>query len=207
MPIYYFDFDDTLFPTSWLISWVKDLTHPIELSEAVKAALAQYSKILYELISYCTTHGRMIIVTNAEARWVQEMMERYLPQISLTDVVVYSAADYIREKLPDTPYQRWKLVMFRQLLPNNPEESIYCAGDCSNDLDCFWEAVLETKIRYHAMHAARFMEHPLLFQLKRSLLQLLVDLKNPPSTHHYVEYRYHWDPTASNKDQQSLPIT
>ena len=73
-----FDYDDTILPTSFLSKhgFKLDSTKPVG---DVKAALDEYSLLVNLTLKEAKKRGHVIIVTNAEAGWIQLTAEKFLP--------------------------------------------------------------------------------------------------------------------------------
>jgi len=63
------DWDDTLFPTSWVINNKIDLTDPNNRIIYYKF-FNKLDNILYDLLSNMSTFGKVIIITNAMIKWI-----------------------------------------------------------------------------------------------------------------------------------------
>lgn len=64
------DWDDTLFPTSWVINNKIDLTDPNNRIIYYKF-FNKLDNILYDLLSNMLTCGKVIIITNAMIKWIE----------------------------------------------------------------------------------------------------------------------------------------
>ena len=114
--ITFLDWDDTLLATS-------ALTHYGFLlgSKPPTGEIAKILKLLEEstinLITLLLTRGEVIIVTNAEDRWVQMSAAKWMPKVAtiLSKVSIISARSTYRHKFPDSPL-KWKFHAFHEKL-------------------------------------------------------------------------------------------
>jgi hypothetical protein len=73
-----FDYDDTILPTSFLSKHGFKLDSPAPTGD-LKRALSDYSRHVNRTLKEAKKRGHVIIVTNAEAGWIQLTVEKYMP--------------------------------------------------------------------------------------------------------------------------------
>lgn len=81
------DWDDTLFPTTWVredckLDWrysLDEQLRPGQRLEAIKALLAKHLVRVEEFLDYASTVANILIVTLARRPWVENSMEKFMP--------------------------------------------------------------------------------------------------------------------------------
>jgi hypothetical protein len=97
-----FDFDDTLFATSW--STGKEPFKSKELSES-----------MYELITTAAKYGKVYIITNATMGWLRQCTDLFLTRSDIfNNVETLSTID--SGIAATVPLQYWKTVAFEKVL-------------------------------------------------------------------------------------------
>ena len=119
-----FDFDDTLFPTTHVIT-TKSFTE--EEINKINESIKQLFENLWE------RNYKIIIITNAELEWIKTWKE-YIP--ILNEVDIYSARDKYEKK--NIPQNNWKkllyLNLFTKKLLNYTGKVIYQTSNEANYL-------------------------------------------------------------------------
>lgn len=107
-----FDWDDTLFPTTWLS------VHNIKVDKIYDSTLLKYfkeiDKLIYKMFQSIKNY-ESIIVTNASTLWVRMCME-LLPLTKNIEIKVYSSREYYKKKNGETNNQSndlWKKIFFK----------------------------------------------------------------------------------------------
>ena len=116
-----FDFDDTLFPTTHIIT-TKSFTE--EEINKINESIKQLFENLWE------RNYKIIIITNAELEWIKTWKE-YIP--ILNEVDIYSARDKYEKK--NIPQNNWKKLLYLNLFTKKLINYNYvvCIGDSEND--------------------------------------------------------------------------
>lgn len=116
-----FDFDDTLFPTTHIIT-TKSFTE--EEIKKINESIKQLFENLWE------RNYKIIIITNAELEWIKTWKE-YIP--ILNEVDIYSARDKYEKK--NIPQNNWKKLLYLNLFTKKLINYNYvvCIGDSEND--------------------------------------------------------------------------
>ena len=116
-----FDFDDTLFPTTHVIT-TKSFTE--EEINKINESIKQLFENLWE------RNYKIIIITNAELEWIKTWKE-YIP--ILNEVDIYSARDKYEKK--NIPQNNWKKLLYLNLFTKKLINYNYvvCIGDSEND--------------------------------------------------------------------------
>ena len=81
MPVIIFDWDDTLFPTSFLANLGLHIEGPDAPAE-IQSKLDIFSQCMLLTINQAKNYGRVVIVTNAETGWVELTSAKFMPQVA-----------------------------------------------------------------------------------------------------------------------------
>lgn len=114
-----FDWDDTLFPTSWVVGNDIDLADP-KIQNKFIVYFSRLDMLLYKLLTTCIEYGTVFIVTNAVIKWVQ-VSSSILPntqKIINNNIKILSARDTYQSDYPDR-MDLWKRLTFQDLVFNN----------------------------------------------------------------------------------------
>ncbi len=141
-PLIILDWDDTLFPTSWLVSNnINIKINPEDIPENIKKEFFDLEKIIFNFIDHVKNLGNLFIITNSEEGWVHFSC-KFMPNISriLSDVHIISARTMYYDDYPNNP-EIWKQKVFSNIintyiLKNNINNSlldIISIGDSYND--------------------------------------------------------------------------
>jgi len=148
-PLIILDWDDTLFPTSWLISNNIDIKiNPDDIPENIKNEFSELEKIILNFINHVKNLGKFFIITNSEEGWVIsscKFMSNLLHVLS--DVHIISARTMYSDEFPNNP-EIWKHKVFSNIinsyiLKNNINNSlldIISIGDSYNDREALFIA-------------------------------------------------------------------
>ncbi len=82
------DWDDTLFPTSYLEA--RGIDDPSEASERVRSVMARVERRAISLVN-CAMVTNVAIVTTASAGWVRDCLARWMPE--LRDVLIENSVE------------------------------------------------------------------------------------------------------------------
>jgi len=88
------DWDDTLFPTSWVMKNKLDLSDP-QVREKYKPLFSELDNVLNKFLTKITNIGKVIIVTNASESWINtsKKLLPYSSKIINKKIKVVSARD------------------------------------------------------------------------------------------------------------------
>jgi hypothetical protein len=151
-----FDWDDTLFPTSFL-SYVgfEKVQSDIKLQKSLSKIDKHVSKLLHKAVRF----GKTCIVTNASQNWVETSSETYLPHtyafIKKMEVTVISARAKYEKQFPNEP-KRWKQEAFLALKEN-------LEGSVLTNIISIGDSTLELEA---AQHVCRVLDQALLKTIK-----------------------------------------
>ena len=117
------DYDDTLFPTTELRRLGYATTVQEQLPDAELAEIQLIEAQAVRLVELCAQHGSVILLTNAEGRWLRLSTASYMPRLH-KQLAQHSRTVYGREfaeTCPDDP-GRWKELAFRDVLQSLRQE-------------------------------------------------------------------------------------
>lgn len=154
-----FDWDDTLLPTSEIMS-----DHPPSQNE-LEAVAAEAS----QLFTLAKTLGTVMIITNATRSWVQQSCTNYLPAFlpCLKDVEVISARDKFEKRFPDNPTQ-WKVEAFCEVKENSGTiANLIALGDSTAEMEALHAMAKLYRLSY--TKTLKFKERPRCTELQHEL--------------------------------------
>lgn len=116
-----FDWDDTLFPTTWLTDNGIDLSDQNTQNKFI-VYFSKLDMLLYNLLINCLNYGSIFIVTNASAKWINTSMVM-LPNTKKIisknmNINIISARDMHQEDYPNK-IDIWKKLTFQNITLNN----------------------------------------------------------------------------------------
>ncbi|KAG9389546.1 putative apicomplexan-conserved protein [Carpediemonas membranifera] len=125
-----FDWDETLFPSSWAAALGTNDATSKQVEEAVKKleiTIHNAFSVLFTTIP----NAIISIVTTARARWIAASIQRFCPSLSqfMDRVQIISARDlfenrYSAERHGESAYVVWKLMSFIHLVKSAKSESV-----------------------------------------------------------------------------------
>lgn len=134
-----FDWDDTLFPTSWMVKNNIDLTKKSTQQQYINL-FSKLDAVLFELLNNINKNSQIIIITNAMAKWVEismVMLPKSQPIIT-NNIPIISARESYKNKFPNDMTQ-WKLYTFKDVIKSHYEKypncnNIISVGDANYEL-------------------------------------------------------------------------
>jgi hypothetical protein len=170
--IFIFDWDDTLFPTSWLLykKYINNnsMVSLSQLNLEDQSTLTNYSQKIAILLEKCLHIGHVIIVTNADNGWISTCISKFMPNLVelITRILCYSAKHLFQKTF--IPFY-WKVATFSHALHNYMDKkyqtSVISFGDSeyeknANKLFCMnYENCYSKVIKY--------IENPSITQLEK----------------------------------------
>jgi len=108
-----FDWDDTVFPSSWVQDQGLRLEGEFELSESQQKELGELARLAAETLSLAKRLGTLVLVTNAERGWIELSCQKFMPALcpSLENVKLLSARTQYESPVVNSPFE-WKLRAF-----------------------------------------------------------------------------------------------
>ena len=125
--LFIYDWDDTLFPTSWIIRndySIRTLNHKL------KMYFTYLDKLVFNLLNNTMKLGDVIIVTNASIKWIEECLE-CMPSVRKlikSFIPVLSARDKY-SKLYPTEIEYWKKNTFNEITFKRLHKQVISIGD------------------------------------------------------------------------------
>jgi len=180
-----FDYDDTLFPTSFLAHHGYRLDGP-DASPDVQAVLDEYSEFVEKSLLEASEHGQVVILTNAETGWIELTSQKFLPRLSellVTFPLVSARSTY--EPLGITSPFQWKLKAFESVIEDHYASLAAKNMSCIRNVLSFGDSVHErdaahqvcSKLSRTLCKSIKFMERPDVTQLikQHSLIRECLD--------------------------------
>ena len=171
-----FDWDDTLFPTSFLArNGYFENINSVEKEDKILKKLEKLEKSVIELINISLNKGEVYIITNAALGWVEYTANKFYPKFSkiLDKITVISARGEWEGTFPDD-IKIWKMQAFsnlRNYFDNKLVTNIICLGDSMLEIEagkflanCFKEAFIKT---------VKFKENPKPEELNKQLILVI----------------------------------
>ena len=160
-----FDWDDTLLPTSYLISDNNELSK-IEI-EKMKEIEKKVGCILEKSIE----KGNTYIITNAGINWVEYTVNKFYRNITnlFNKIKIISARKEYENVFPDD-IRQWKIEAFLNILKdidNKKITNIVCIGDSLFEIEA--GRILASKFTQSFIKTVKFKEKPKLDELLKQL--------------------------------------
>ena len=165
-----FDYDDTLFPTSFLAHHGYRLDGP-DASPDIQAVLDDYSEFVEKSLLEASEHGQVVILTNAETGWIELTSQKFLPRLSellVTFPLVSARSTY--EPLGITSPFQWKLKAFDSVIGDHfashgtkSMRNVLSFGDSVHERDAAHQVC--SKLSRTVCKSIKFMERPDVAQL------------------------------------------
>ena len=160
-----FDWDDTLFPTSWTVSNGIDLSDS-SIQNKYIVYFSRLDMLLYKLLTTCLKYGTVFIVTNAVIRWIQ-VSSNMLPntqKVINNNIKIVSARDLYQEKYP-SQMDLWKKLVFDELVLKNfdkcKHQHVISVGDAEHEFKALVDLYNESSVTKHRLlKTVRFVRNP-----------------------------------------------
>jgi len=158
------DWDDTLFPTSWVVNNNIELTN-LDNNNYVQYMMlfSELDIVLYKLFSKLSGYGKVVIVTNAIKKWVL-ITSNVLPHTQKfinNHVDIFSARELYQDKYPSN-LTLWKKLFFKKIVadyfPKNCIQNIISVGDAEHEFVALTD--LYDKNDDKLLKSVRFMSNP-----------------------------------------------
>jgi len=176
-PLIILDWDDTLFPTSWLLSNnINIKINPEDIPENIKNEFSELEKIIFNFIDLVKDLGNLFIITNSEEGWVHFSC-KFMPNLLhiLSDVHIISARNMYYDDFPKNP-EIWKHKVFSNIINtyiiknniNNSLLDVISIGDSYNDR----EALLIASEKYKDIIRIKsflLIQNPCILKIKRQI--------------------------------------
>ena len=175
--IFFFDWDDTLMCTSYIIPFINSNNINIK---TIKEKLKNLDENILNLLSKTLTRGIVFIITNAAPGWVEYSSTNFLPLTAkiLNKIKIISAKGLYSKKYPGDPKQ-WKIKAFKYAIEKykintNLVSNIVSLGDSYIDLEAI------ESLRYVFTNAyikiIKFKESPHPVELEKQIFIVISQL-------------------------------
>jgi len=160
-----FDWDDTLFPTSWLIQNNINLSDELTRNKYI-ILFTRLDMLLNQLLIIAMKHGKVIVVTNAVNKWIDVSLDM-LPntkRLIKNNIDVISARELYQDK-----YQEqmgiWKKLVFQKYVMDHfktyPLQNIISIGDAEYEFNALIDLYnTHSVIKKRLLKTIRFMKDP-----------------------------------------------
>ena len=165
-----FEWDDTLFPTSFLTPF-RIFDENMNLSDNEKNNLLKLEQAALKILTKSVERGEVFIITNAINGWVENSAHRFYPNISqiLEKIkIIYAKEKY--EKIFPGNAKQWKIEAFSSLQNNFDKKlvtNIICIGDSLFEMEA--GKILASKFKQAYIKSIKFKEKPKLDELLEQL--------------------------------------
>jgi hypothetical protein len=171
--VIFFDWDDTLLPSSFLSEQGLRLDSDPELLVDLRQQLEELEACVVGVLGLAMQYGDVHVVTNAETGWVQLSAQKFLPGVVslLSKIKVLSARSTYEPMYPDSPL-KWKFCAFQHKLKDLMAKTavgknIISFGDSHVEREAVravTRGLLNTTTK-----SVKFAERPSLEQLRRQI--------------------------------------
>ena len=167
--LFIFDWDDTLFPTTFFIN--KKLLNEENISEEILKPFYILEKIIINIINFAINKGDVYIITNSSIDWFRYSSSKYFPNLKniLKLIKTISSRDEYEELYPGEN-KLWKEKTFldlRREINNNLVTNIICLGDSVIELEA--GKLLGSKFDESFIKTIKFKENPEIEDLIKQL--------------------------------------
>jgi|LakMenE01Jun11ns_1017448.scaffolds.fasta_scaffold9341662_1 hypothetical protein len=160
-----FDWDDTLFPTSWIVKNNINLNDKNMQNQYI-VFFSRLDTLLYNLLNRLLKYSQIVIVTNAVIKWVI-VSSNMLPntqKILKDKILILSARDIFQDKYPNEMHM-WKKKVFEKVVndffTNTMKQNIISVGDAEYEFNATTDLYNEhSVIKYRLLKTVRLMKDP-----------------------------------------------
>jgi len=170
-----FDWDDTLFPTSWLIE--RNGGYKLIDNPFIDIKMNEYIPILISTIQKAKSLGEVIIITNARRYWVIDCLSFWLKDVKgfFENITVISARDCFARFLPEDNPTMWKCMAFDRELTNCDMMISIGDSDAEKDGIKFAKEATQTRI---IIKTIKLVENPSITELIIQHIKLIKQMES-----------------------------
>ena len=141
--IFFFDWDDTLLCTTYLIS--SGALNDMEINKKDKEMMANLDNLVFSLLSKTINLGFAFIVTNGAPGWVEASSIKFYPKTAtiLGKLKIISARGLCEKLLPGD-IRQWKTKAFKFAI-----DSINIKKNIPTNIVCFGDSIIEIEASYN----------------------------------------------------------
>lgn len=169
------DWDDTMFPTSWIANNKINLMNISNINKYI-TIFSKLDMLLHKLLIKLLNYGKVIIVTNAMSKWIK-ISSTILPntkKLIQKNIIIISARDTYQNEIADMMI--WKKLIFKQLINNNKVfQNIISIGDAEYERRALISLYEYGKNRF--IKSIKFISTPT-FELLVDQLEVLINSIN-----------------------------
>lgn len=189
------DWDDTLFPTSWIVKNNINLTNK-DVQNKYIVYFSRLDTLLYELFMKMLKCGQVIIVTNAALKWLIES-SNIIPntqKILKNNVLILSARDTYQKDFPDQMHL-WKKMMFSDITTKYFKGYIYqniiSVGDAEYEFNATIDLYNEhSVVKNKLLKTVKLMKNPTFESLIDQLEVLTEKINNIVTTQRHMDLQF-----------------
>lgn len=164
------DWDDTLFPTSWIIKNNIDINNK-QMQNKYIVYFLKLDFLVSQLLLNLSKYGQVVIITNASLKWIltsstilpttQNVLKEY--------ILVISARDAYHNKYPEN-MNMWKKKAFESIVNNYFEnyklQNIVSGGDAEYEFYALTDLYNDQSvIKNRLLKTIRFIKNPSFYDL------------------------------------------
>lgn len=141
--IFFFDWDDTLLCTSYLIQI--GALNDMQINQKDKEIMSNLDNLAFTLLSKTINLGNVIIVTNGAPGWIEISSVTFYPKTAkvLDKVKIISARGLCEKELPGDMRQ-WKTKAFKHAI-----DSLKIKKNIPTNIICFGDSIIEMEASYN----------------------------------------------------------
>jgi len=173
-----FDWDDTLYPTTWIKSNMDLIRNPLCADENILNIFKQLSDQIIYIITKAQIYGKVFIITNAFETWIKDSC-KLIPEVIpfLKNINIISAQDKWKSINPNPG--KWKELEFEQIALNFIKSNIkiikfICIGDSHHEHNAIINAAsIINASKVNVAYTKNFV-----FRIQPTFEQILIQINN-----------------------------
>ena len=176
--IFFFDWDDTLLCTSYLVP--TGALNDISISKKDKDIINNLDDLIYQLLSKTIERGHVFIITNGACGWVELSSKKFYPRTAeiLPQATIISARGLYEKRLPGDMRQ-WKIKAFKVAI-----DSLNIRRSIPTNIICFGDSNIEIEASYYLkdsfanayLKTIKFKENPSHTELEKEIKIIISQL-------------------------------
>lgn len=183
------DWDDTLFPTSWLAKNKIDLTKQVLIKKYEKY-FEYLDKLVYSLLLKLQQYGKVVIITNAAMLWI-EITANVMPNTVkiLNNIDVISAKD--KYKKFSNNIMDWKKISFLKYMIKYKEsnfKNVISIGDAEYEYEALIS--LYKKFNNKNFKSIKFIKNPEFNILIEQLIGTYKSIKQISNINNNIDLKF-----------------
>lgn len=189
------DWDDTLFPTTWISKNNIDLHRP--LNDTHVNNFVELDKTVYNFLKFLKPFGIVVIITNAFPGWVT-LSSSHLPLTHkyINDNITVVSARLEFEKLYPSNSYLWKNKAFKQYITNTMSDksihNIISIGDADYEYSALvdlydWKDIIP---EYRYLKNVKFMNYPSIREIIDQISVLTSNFSNICNVKKHLDFTF-----------------